>query len=70
MKKVNKKKFISDMEAWLKIALFIGMMAIGFLAVYSMIWIRVGLPVTWWSALLLACLAALTEYGYYRWIDG
>lgn len=70
MKNNETKKFINDVKAWLKIVLFLLMMAIGFLSVYSMIWIWIGLPVTWWSALLLAALAGLTEFGYYKWIDG
>lgn len=70
MKNNKVKKFISGLEAYVKVGLCLLMMAIGFLTVYCMIWAWIGLPVTWWSALLLATLACLTEFGYYRWIDG
>jgi hypothetical protein len=70
MKKPKLKDYITNVAAWLKVILLFLVMAIGFLAIYWTIWMLIGWPLELWSIILLVCFAALTEYGYYKWIDG
>ena len=70
MKKHKLKDFITGVAEWLKVIMMFLVMAIGFLAIYWTIWMLIGWPLEWWSIILLVCLAALSEFGYYKWIDG
>lgn len=70
MKKPKLKDFFEGVAGWTKIFLLFLMMTLGFFFTYSVIWILIGLSYKTWSMLLMLGLACLTEYGYYRWIDG
>lgn len=52
-----------------KLFLLFFMMTEGFWISYCFVWYWVGLPLTNWALWLLLGIAALSEYGYYRWIS-
>ena len=68
MKKNKLKDYIKNLGDFMQAALLFLMMGIGWLTVYSMVWVMIGLPVAGWSLILLAVMAGATEYGYYKWI--
>lgn len=63
---MNDKK--ENIVNFIKMFLLFFMMINGFFITYSFVWFYVGLPLTNWTIALLYVIAALTEYGYYRWI--
>jgi hypothetical protein len=70
MKKTKFKHFIKNVEEGLKFFLLFAILAVGFLAIYWTIWMLIGWPLGAWSIGLLIILALLSDFGYYRWIDG
>jgi hypothetical protein len=45
-----------------------GVMTIGFLALFGMVWIKLGFPINWWSGILVSLLSATAEFFYFRWV--
>lgn len=70
MKKPKLKDFFEGVAGWTKIFLLFFMMTLGFVFAYMCIWIWLGWPQTVWAMCVICAAAGLTEYGYYRWIDG
>ncbi len=44
------------------------MTTLGFLLTYSVVWVLLDLPETWWAGLLLAGLSGLSSAGLFLWI--
>ena len=59
------KEKIND---FLKGAVLLFTMTMGFFFVYAYVWFAVGLPKTNWALLLCLAIAFATDYGYYRWL--
>lgn len=57
------------MENILKVAILLIMMTLGFFLTYALIWCAMGGSVTNWMMVTCGALAALTEYGYCRWLQ-
>ena len=54
---------------WLKFTVCVGMMAMGFLATYSLIWAWLCIPLGWWSGLTVAVLTIASVYGLIKWME-
>jgi hypothetical protein len=60
----NKQKIIWLLQS----ILVIYPMTIGFLFEYLWIWFKFGLPIKWWSVVLMAVLGLLSTAGTFAWI--
>lgn len=59
-----KKKIINRLKAFLLVFPAI----VGLDALYSAAWYLLGLPIGWWTPVLLAAIAGVSEYAIIRWI--
>lgn len=45
-------------------------MSLGFFTLFGIVWINCGLPVNWWTTVLLALLACTAEFLFLIWAEG
>jgi hypothetical protein len=63
------KDYIKSFGDFMKVFLLFLMMTIGWFAVYSLVWICLGFPVTVGAGVLLVFFAVVTEVVYFIWVD-
>jgi hypothetical protein len=63
------KKTKENAPDFIKFFLLDFVMTVGFWFIYLWIWCWVGLPLTTWAICLVAFLAGITQYLYYRWLS-
>ena len=52
----------------IKVALLEILVAVGFLFLYTYLWLTAGFPETWWAMLILAVVSSLSSIGLLYWI--
>ena len=55
-------------EGYLKFAVLIYAMFMGFFSTYSLVWVGLELPLEWWSSVVVIALSALSVWGYIEWL--
>ena len=55
---------------FIKFAILLWVMVMGFFATYALVWIELGIPTGWWAGLTVAVLTIASVYGYTRWAGG
>lgn len=55
---------------WIKISIFLFMLAMGFFTTYAFAWVGLGIPTGWWAGLTVTVLTIASEYGFIKWMEG
>lgn len=53
---------------WIKVIIWISTMSVGVCTLFGVVWIKFGLPTTWWSALLVGTLSGMAVFLYVKWV--
>ena len=54
---------------YVKLAILSLIILLGFFVIYAVAWIKIGLPIAWWSSWVVITLSGLSEYGFIKWLE-
>lgn len=54
---------------YVKLAVLLLTTLLGFFTIYAVAWVQLGLPIAWWSTLIVITLSCLSEHGFIKRLE-
>ena len=52
----------------IKFIIFLLVTITAFFTIYVMIWVGIGIPIDWWSIIIVVAVSVLSEWAYVSWL--